>query len=311
MIKRIAIFLFLCGLTIHASAADFTTTISGTTSIYSKSEFTITLQIKNAGNINAFMSELKYDTTKLEYISSKGLNNFSVVVGTNIVADHPEGKTGDYSLVALTFKALSTFVPGQSTLISILNPSGSDGSNDLIGVSSSITIHCQAPKSSVNTLSTLMVDGVAIPDFKSSTTSYKIIIPSEKTSITLEGKGTDSKSSIIGLGVKEVSDPTNLYQINVRAENGSQKTYTIEVIKEVKPEAIEESNVGVPAINLPKEKVIVSSEKDKTLNKVESSESNSLWFYLVVIETSILFISLVAYFLLHRDYHKLLKRLKQ
>lgn len=80
--------------------------------------------------------------------------------------------------------------------------------------------------SGVNTLKSLSVSGANI-EFSSSKTSYSV----ETTSSTIEVKATptDSKAKITGTGIKKLNYGANTLKVVVTAENGTTKTYTINV----------------------------------------------------------------------------------
>lgn len=103
-----------------------------------------------------------------------------------------------------------------------------NGETKDISLSKNVTV--TKPKSSVNTLSDLKVNGNTVSGFSSSTTSYTIKNTND-TSISITATATDSKATISGVGNKSLKVGTNRFNIVVTAENGSKKTYTIVVNK--------------------------------------------------------------------------------
>ncbi len=93
------------------------------------------------------------------------------------------------------------------------------------------------PKSSVNTLDNLWVEGVSLdPGFNKDTTEYSVILEADVTSIKIGAKKSDGKSSVSGDGEKSVSEGMNQFEIKVTAENGSTRTYVIKAtVKEKEP----------------------------------------------------------------------------
>ncbi len=107
-------------------------------------------------------------------------------------------------------------------------------------------------RSANNNLSSLSLSTGKIT-FKPSTTSYSINVEENISSITISAELDDSKASFVnGYGPRKVNlnHGNNAIQIKVKAENGTEKTYTINVNRkspEVKEEEKEpvKSNVNV------------------------------------------------------------------
>lgn len=81
--------------------------------------------------------------------------------------------------------------------------------------------------SSVNTLSSIKIDGVLVTNFNKNTTSY--YVSTDKTAVNLTATRTSSKSTITGTGTKNLKCGNNAYTITVKSENGSVKKYNITI----------------------------------------------------------------------------------
>lgn len=102
----------------------------------------------------------------------------------------------------------------------------------------SITIKVVEPKSysAVNNLKSLTIGDYSLnPTFDPGTTSYNVTVPKGTETINISAEVQDSKSSISGLGEKSVTEGMNVFELIVTAENGSQKTYTLNVEVEEDP----------------------------------------------------------------------------
>lgn len=94
------------------------------------------------------------------------------------------------------------------------------------------TINVNRPdsRSTNNNLSSLSVD-IGNISFNKNTTSYNLT--TKKSSVNISAAAADSKATITGdIGNKSLSIGTNTFRINVIAENGSTKTYTITIVRE-------------------------------------------------------------------------------
>lgn len=225
---KIALVILLFSITTNVKA--FSTTLSGDRQINENATFTITVGVKDASNLWGFRAPINYDSSKLTLVSSTGLNGFGVAVGSSFVADNSSGVNGIKSVATLTFKATSNFKVNESTIISLGSAEGSDGESTITGSGSSITISIAAPKNSNNNLASLNIAGYNI-DFSKDKTSYQLTVEYDVTSIAISASAEDSKANISGIGTKELNLYSNAFNIVVTAENGSRKTYTIEVIR--------------------------------------------------------------------------------
>lgn len=232
--KIIFFILVVFTFTLSVNAANFSTTLSTNKSnITAGEQFTITVGVKGAKDLYGLTASLNYDTSKIKYVSSNGQSDFAVTVGTNLVVDAAAPKTGAFKIATITFKATSSFTVGETTNISISGVEGSDGVSLLTANGSSVNIKMVAPKSSNNYLSSLSVSDGTIK-FNKSTTSYKVTVDYDVSSVKISAAAEDSKASVSGTGTYELNLYNNDLKVVVTAENGSTKTYTITVIRKDK-----------------------------------------------------------------------------
>ena len=100
------------------------------------------------------------------------------------------------------------------------------------GTTRTYTINVNRPdnRSTNNNLSSLSVN-IGNISFNKDTTSYKLTTKS--SSVNISASKEDSRASITGdIGSKGLNIGTNTFRINVVAENGSKKTYTITIVRE-------------------------------------------------------------------------------
>jgi hypothetical protein len=227
----VIILLVLVNLTVIQAASFSTATSSSKTSVTAVGEqFTVTFAVRNSTGISAITANFNYDSSKLEIVSSSAESGFALTLGTKLVVDHTEIKTGNFNIAKVTFKTKSAFALGESTQVGISNVVGSDGSADVSAAGSSVTIKMEAPKSTNNYLSSLSLSQGSI-NFNKTTTSYTVIVDNNVTSVTLSATAEDSKATVSGTGNKNLKVYSNVFNIVVTAENGVKKTYSVNVVR--------------------------------------------------------------------------------
>lgn len=151
-----------------------------------------------------------------------------------------------------------------------------------------------------NTLSSLTVsEGTLSTKFSASTTKYSVDVSGDTSSITLSAKAKDAKAKVTGIGKKTLKIGKNSFDIKCTAENGSVKTYTIEVNVDETPVVYTTyhdqklgvvrnlENIGVPAsfektsVTLDNQEIIAyhSNQMNKTIVYMVD-EDNHKNFYL-------------------------------
>ena len=94
-----------------------------------------------------------------------------------------------------------------------------------------------------NTLSSLKIEGLDIsPNFSSDISDYSATTTS--SSINIIATATDSNASVIGTGVILLSTGKNNFKIAVTAEDGSVRTYNLDVIANISNEDNNNSSSG-------------------------------------------------------------------
>ncbi len=239
MKKLVLILLLLINMVAFApevqAATSFTTSLGSSKTINAGSTFSVTVTIKSTTALCGIDGQLSYNSNKMSYVSASELNGFSLTVGSNVIALHNTGKSGTFSIATITFRAKSTFTAGQSETIKFGDSSNEvDGSTctstTATGSSSTVRITVATPKSSNNNLSALRVDGVSVPNFSGSTTSYNLGSV-DKTSVTIAATTSDTKAKVSGIGTKNLVYGLNSFPIVVTAENGATKTYTVAITR--------------------------------------------------------------------------------
>lgn len=229
------------------AAQKYTMTIDGPTSAVKGSNITLTFSAKNVGTITngfaGYEGSINYDSTKLEYVSmSTTMTGWPVYpspkenrikfVGYD---DSAVGTTKDISIFKVVFKVLNS--AAGDTTVTVNGLKGSTGAGNSItadDVSKTIAIKdSETAKSSDASLASLGVSGYNIsPAFNPSTTSYKVTVPNNVTKVDVIAKQNDPKATVSTSGNNNFSVGKNNIFVEVQAEDGSKKIYTIEVTRE-------------------------------------------------------------------------------
>ena len=100
------------------------------------------------------------------------------------------------------------------------------------------------PKSSVNYLSSLSVEGKEIlPKFDKETAEYTVELENGTSSINVVANAEHNKATITGTGNKNVTEGINNFEIVVTAENGSKRIYKLKaIVKEKDPIVVKIDN---------------------------------------------------------------------
>ena len=110
-----------------------------------------------------------------------------------------------------------------------------------------------------NTLKSLTVSNTNIQF--SGADSYSATVPNDIASVDIAAEVNNSLSTVKGTGTKNLNDGSNRFQVEVTAENGSKKIYTVRITREAKPGV--ETPTSTPSIT-PTKKVEKFSKKGIT-----------------------------------------------
>lgn len=183
--------------------------LAGSGSIYKKADLT--------ENENGFSSV----STTVTFTAKKSGN-----VKIKFTPDSGNCLDVDSNNVSISISSLTITVKEKETSTN----SGTGTSNNNAGSTSNNNEPVEDTRSKENSLSSLKVsEGTLSPAFNASTTKYKVEVGSTVNKITLSATAKDSKASVSGTGEKTLKVGNNSFEIKCKAENGSVKTYKIDV----------------------------------------------------------------------------------
>lgn len=125
----------------------------------------------------------------------------------------------------VTCKATSI---GTITFVASGDVTSSDGANSNVSITKSVTVVKEREKDAEARLSSLSVSGYKI-DFDKDKTTYSINVEPTTSSITISAKAISGTAKISGTGKKTIDADGGKFNIICTAENGTKKTYTINV----------------------------------------------------------------------------------
>ena len=102
-------------------------------------------------------------------------------------------------------------------------------------------------KSNNANLSDLGIKPNDFKGFKQSITSYNVKVPKSVESVELYAKTADSKAQLSGTGIKKLDNGENQLTVTVTAEDGTTKTYTVNVTREEESEENTSNTITSPS----------------------------------------------------------------
>lgn len=240
-IKVILISLF-CLLVIPKTvfAASGKINVSGTSTVVVGNNVTVTVTLSSSTLIGSWEMSLNYDKNYLQLRSATSESN-----GIRMAASTATGvKSKSYTFTFKTLKKGSTSVSvGGYLAYAYADLSEISLSSNSKKINIITQAELEASYSKNNNLASLAVEGFTLtPEFNANTLEYSVIVPEDTKNVNITGTVQDKKASINGVGVQQVNQGNNKFLVTVKAENGSEKTYTINV--DVKDENPIEVTVG-------------------------------------------------------------------
>lgn len=153
-------------------------------------------------------------------VSNKWLDNDSVVVTV-------KGLSEGTANVVVKLSDAATYdeeeLSGSYTIKVLVN--GKNSSNTNSNSNSASRPNNTTNKSNNTKLKSLTVKGYELNE------NYELTVSNSVTEIELEGATEDSKASITGIGKKQLEIGINSFEIIVKAESGSKKTYIVKITR--------------------------------------------------------------------------------
>lgn len=215
------------------SVLAYTSTLTPSkTTVNPGNAFTIKINLSGITNgLGAAEYTLGFDNTLFEVTKvsttavSNTLSNQVKFTFVDMTGNNPM-KNGTFATITFKAKTVTTDKTGNFTLSSKETADSTGKSVTSTNKGTSVKIHIPDTD---NTLKSLVVDGVSVTNFNSNTLNYTY--KTESSSINIVAVANSSKATITGTGTKTVKYGTNTFNVVVKAENGSTKTYKITVTR--------------------------------------------------------------------------------
>ncbi len=270
------------------AAAAATVGFSGKTEVEVGTEVTFNLNVSNVidtvGGVVSIGGYVVFDKDYLEYVSASSdgapypvsintKNNYKIGGVDNDMTNGITG-SGPTKVMSFKFKALKEgeteltmndlrisdmdnkfpanlvplkikIVPKKST------PTPTNPSTPTPSPTNPSTPTPPAQKSNDATLKSLGVSGYNLsPSFSPNTDHYTIKVPSSATNVRIEGSANHGKATVAGLGNVNLTGDNTTTTVIVTAEDGTKKTYTINIEKEKQNEPAKDGDATLKSLNV-------------------------------------------------------------
>lgn len=287
-IITIVFFVITLLITKDSKAASISVTTSKS-SVMPGENFTVTVSVSGgAGMVNVSATNATLSKTSLELMlqSSATINCTAGASGT--ISINANGTIADYT----TEEDAKLSAP--TTTVSIVqNTNNSEDNNESnnsnnsgnsnTGTTNNPTTNNPTPtnpsttstaqKSSNANLSNLGIRPNDFSGFRPGTTTYNVTVPNDVESVEVYATKADSKATVTGTGTKTLQEGANALAVTVTAEDGTTKTYTINVTRESATESEDENATDENMIAEENQEEVGDGLAELTINNVTLSPS--------------------------------------
>jgi hypothetical protein len=260
----VVMFLAVAMLPIKTSALSTTSRLTGPGTVRAGDKITVVYSIGATGispgseGLTSVGGIIDYDTSKLRYVSSSSsASGWSLGYGGGngerfFVDDGAMSNsiTSQKSLFSITFMVLPSATPGSQISVLAKDVLATDGKSEVpANASYTATVAAplptttkappvtQAPKTGNANLGSLTVSNATIsPAFKPNVTRYTASVDFSIDKLDIQGK-TQDPTSTVTINSTKLNVGVNTIKINVTAQGGATKTYTIQVTRAQDPNA--------------------------------------------------------------------------
>lgn len=265
---------FMCNT--YSNAASFSASISKTT-VTVGDTFTVTVKANNAAgmykvsasNSNATVTSgstaefLEDSSTTVTFKASKAGSVTITAQATDMtdLDDDTKAVTGTKKFtVTIKEKPSSTNNTTPTTPSTTTKPDNNQTS--------------KPTKSSNANLSNLGINPNDFSGFRSSITSYSVTVPKNVSSVNVYATAQDSKATISGTGNKSLNIGANTFKVIVKAEDGTTKTYTLNITRTEEEEPEKSKDATLKSLSIKEGEI--SPKFDKKTTEYTLAVENSI-----------------------------------
>lgn len=214
--------LFLCPVNTFATSARVSLSNA---SAYVGEEISVTCSVSEP--VAAATIRLSYDATCLQFVKATGSNSTGGSGSVLLDTDISDTTKITYTV---TFKALKA----STSNIVVTSYDIVDGNGDEYAItcgSSEVTIRNHSSDATLKAMS--VSSGRLYPTFSADTTTYSVTVANSVTSIAIQATVNNSEASVsVSSNRNSLSVGSNRVTVTVTAGDGSQKVYTVNVVRE-------------------------------------------------------------------------------
>lgn len=253
-----------CTITIPADTTDFTLTteipatskvspVDGTPHTMALTEssknITLTVTAEDGTTTKDYTLVVEREKSTINTLDSVSITSDGTEVGTWDQAFAPE--TNSYTVnVPGNIASINVTATLTDTRATIVSGTGDHSLN--VGDGNTVTIRVRSESGAFNDytikvvraektdndLTDLTVDGTTVPGFDKDTLEYTLTnVPNSTTSIQIGATKSDTDATITGTGRKALQVGPNTFEVTVKAQNGDEKTYKINITRDKNDEA--------------------------------------------------------------------------
>lgn len=246
-------FVFLLGSKMDFYAAG--ASLTGPSTVRAGDTITLNLNISDSGKyglegtLNYNSSQVTLSSMSCNVSGWKVENNGNAIIVYDDALSNP--LSGNKTVLTLKFKVNNGVAAGTAVNISVSGIVTTDGSAESSIGTASYSTTIAAPLSSNANLSSLSVsEGTLSPGFSAGTTSYNIgEVDFSVSKLNISYKTEDTKATV-SISGNNLAVGANTVSVVVKAENGTTKTYKIQVTRKQDPNYVASSNATLGGITI-------------------------------------------------------------
>lgn len=227
----------------------------------------ISVKIRNDTPIMTAQININYNSSVLVLKSVSGAEYTTGNGSINIVDDDFSTATKDVTTGSYTLK-FTAIAAGNSNISVSASMADKNLSKSTASASAAVTVTTPKPSSNANLASIKLSSGSLSPAFKANTTNYDATVKYSVEKITITGTVADGKSTYTGGGTFNLQVGNNERVLTVTAEDGTKKSYTINIKRMTEQETLDAEQAARDANPL---LVIIDANDYTIVNEIDDA----------------------------------------